>query len=86
MGICFLGDFTTEVPPATQLQAGARLVAWLMHELNIDLEHVQGHLAFTQTVCPGNQWLNGKKWSETLRQEILRVQEEAAQPEPVPGP
>jgi N-acetyl-anhydromuramyl-L-alanine amidase AmpD len=85
VGICFLGDFTSEVPPPAQLKAGAYLVAWLMQELNIDLEHVQGHLAFTATACPGNEWLNDKKWSQMLRQETIRVQEEAAQPKPAPA-
>lgn len=74
LGICFLGNFTEQIPTPPQLQAGAHLVAWLMQELNIPLENVDGHMRFTTTACPGHQWLNGKKWKELLYQEIRQVQ------------
>jgi hypothetical protein len=86
VGICFLGNFTEDVPPPPQLQAGAHLVAWLMQELNVALDNVEGHLKFTATACPGNQWLKGKKWKELLREEIVKVQHEAVQPSPTPVP
>jgi predicted nucleic acid-binding Zn-ribbon protein len=86
VGICFLGNFTEDVPPSPQLQAGAHLVAWLMQELNVALDNVEGHLKFTATSCPGNQWLKGKKWKQLLRDEIARVQQEASQPSPTPAP
>jgi N-acetyl-anhydromuramyl-L-alanine amidase AmpD len=80
VGICFLGNFTKVVPPPAQLRAGAHLVAWLMQELNIGLDNVKGHREFMETACPGNQWLEGKKWKEMLRQEISLVQQEATEP------
>jgi N-acetyl-anhydromuramyl-L-alanine amidase AmpD len=70
VGICFLGDFTTTVPPAAQLQAGAHLAAWLMQQLGIPLDSVRGHREFMQTACPGEQWLRGQIWKQMLRQEI----------------
>ena len=80
VGICFLGNFTKVVPPPDQLRAGAHLVAWLMQELNIDLEGVKGHREFMDTACPGDQWLAGKKWKQMLQREIALVQQEATEP------
>ena len=74
LGICFLGNFNEQIPTPSQLQAGAHLLAWLMQELDIPLENVEGHMKFTTTACPGYQWLNGKKWRELLYQEIRQVQ------------
>jgi N-acetyl-anhydromuramyl-L-alanine amidase AmpD len=85
VGICFLGNFTNRVPPAVQLCAGAHLIAWLMQELDIQLDEVVGHKEVLTTQCPGAQWLEDKKWKQMLRQEIAEVQQEAGQPVPVPG-
>jgi N-acetyl-anhydromuramyl-L-alanine amidase AmpD len=74
VGICFLGNFNKNVPPEAQLQAGAHLVAWLLQELDLDLETVKGHQEFMGTACPGNQWLKGKKWKQMLRREVAKVQ------------
>jgi hypothetical protein len=86
VGICFLGNFVGQVPPSDQLRAGARLVAWLMQELNIPLENVKGHSELMDTACPGDHWLIGQKWGEMLRQEIARVQQESGGPSPTPAP
>jgi N-acetyl-anhydromuramyl-L-alanine amidase AmpD len=85
VGICFLGNFQTTVPTPAQLQAGAHLVAWLIQELNLDLEAVKGHQEFMQTACPGNQWLKGQQWKQMLRQQVAKVQQEATPP-PEPAP
>jgi N-acetyl-anhydromuramyl-L-alanine amidase AmpD len=80
VGICFLGSFMKEAPPQAQLAAGAHLVAWLMQELDVALDVIQGHQEVLATSCPGNQWLKGKKWKEMLRQEVTKVQAAAAEP------
>ncbi len=80
VGICFLGSFMKKVPPQTQLQAGAHLVAWLIQELDLTLDDVVGHQEVLDTRCPGDQWLSGEKWKEMLRREVVRVQREASQP------
>jgi hypothetical protein len=85
VGICFLGNFTKKVPPPEQLQAGAHLVAWLLQELDLDLEMVRGHKEYMATACPGDQWLSGKKWKNMLRQQVAKVQEEATEPGIPPG-
>ncbi|MDD3824715.1 MAG: N-acetylmuramoyl-L-alanine amidase [Anaerolineae bacterium] len=86
VGICFLGSFMQAVPPATQLRAGAHLVAWLLQELNLGIDDVIGHKEVVATACPGEQWLKGQVWKGMLRQEISRVQEEAREPGPVVPP
>ncbi|MFN2291470.1 MAG: N-acetylmuramoyl-L-alanine amidase [Anaerolineae bacterium] len=86
LGICFLGNFMKDVPPARQLKAGAHLIAWLMQELELSIDVVQGHKEVLSTACPGEQWLQGKRWKELLRQAIKKVQDEAGQMPPVPGP
>jgi hypothetical protein len=85
VGICFLGDFSQEIPPPPQLLAGAHLVAWLMQELNIDLDEVKGHKELMGTACPGIQWLEGKNWKQMLHQEIIQIQQ-TGQPAPIPTP
>ncbi len=79
VGICFLGNFSKDVPPSAQLQSGAHLVAWLMQELDLELDMVKGHQEFMATACPGNQWLSGKKWKQMLRQQVLNVQQGGTQ-------
>jgi N-acetyl-anhydromuramyl-L-alanine amidase AmpD len=86
VGICFLGNLTRAVPPPAQLQAGARLAAWLLQELDLDLDAVKGHQEFMDTVCPGHEWLEGQQWKQTLRQEIVKVQEAATEPVLPPTP
>ncbi len=86
VGICFLGNFTEEVPSEEQLVAGAHLVAWLLQELGLDLEAVKGHREFMETACPGNQWLSSKNWKEMLRLEIADVRLQAAQRRVPDGP
>ncbi len=78
VGICFLGDFTEEVPSSEQLWAGAHLVAWLLQELGLDLDAARGHREFMQTSCPGDQWLTGRNWKEMLQLEITEVRRQAA--------
>ncbi len=58
------GEWDKVSPPQIQLEATARLAAYLMQWLNIPLENVEGHREWSarhtgkpQTVCPG--WLTG---------------------------
>ncbi len=77
VGICFLGNFTVEVPPQDQINAGAQLVAWLLDLLQLDLSAVKGHKEFMETACPGKMWLEGQMWKDSLLQAITRVRDEA---------
>ncbi len=43
IGIAFAGSFDDAIPTPEQIESGARLIAWLMAELNIPIEQVMGH-------------------------------------------
>lgn len=77
IGVAFAGSFMNgSTPTAQQIQSGARLIAWLMQEFELHLSNVLGHREFPDntTPCPGTEWLEGKKWRDTLIEEIERVQ------------
>lgn len=77
VGIAFAGSFMNgNVPTPPQLRAGARLVAWLLQELNLPMQHVWGHKEFSgnRTVCPGSEWTEGRSWRDMLFEEIVKVQ------------
>lgn len=82
VGICFPGDFMVEVPPPEQLIAGAHLVAWLMQDLSLGEEAIQGHREVMRTNCPGNQWLSDKKWKKMLLTEVADFWRQPEQPVP----
>jgi hypothetical protein len=75
VGICFAGNFNHAVPTPAQVNSGARLIAWLMQELDIPLENVKGHKEYPKntTNCPGEQWLKGERWKDDLRARIQAV-------------
>lgn len=68
VGVCVSGDFTYAPPPDTQIEATARLVAWLMQELSVPVQNVLGHKEFPQndTSCPGETWLKNQCWKNSL--------------------
>ena len=60
------------LPTPAQMEATARLVAWLMHTVNVsDIENVVGHKEVGVTTCPGDQWLRGARWKDELHKRIL---------------
>lgn len=70
LGIAFAGDFTHVIPTDEQLKAGGRLCAYLMRELNIKRDHIQGLSELVAHQSPGLQWLEGQKWKERLMAEV----------------
>jgi hypothetical protein len=72
--ICFAGDFTNEVPTATQLRSGGKLLAFLMQELELPIERIMGHKRFVATQSPGQQWDGGRKWKDMLLVEVRAAQ------------
>ncbi len=76
VGIAFAGSFMAgSVPTERQIQAGAHLIAWLMHELGIPPSNVVGHQEFpdNDTTCPGLEWRQGRRWREELFRELTRL-------------
>ncbi|MCO5243779.1 MAG: N-acetylmuramoyl-L-alanine amidase [Anaerolineae bacterium] len=77
LGVCVAGDFTYQPPPDTQVDAAARLVAWLMQELDIPDANIMGHKEFPKndTSCPGETWLKKVTWKNTLLDKIRSVRD-----------
>ena len=77
IGVAFAGSFMNgSTPTPQQIHSGARLIAWLMQEFELQPTDVLGHneFSYNATPCPGNEWLEGKRWRDTLIEEIERVQ------------
>ena len=70
IGICFPGNFTTSIPKAAQIDAGAKLCAWLLGALGLSTTAIVGVSEFADTQSPGAQWLSGKRWKNTLLQKV----------------
>lgn len=70
IGVCFPGNFTDEVPPQAQLEAGARLCAWLLGSLRLDSHSIVGACEVADTASPGKQWLQGRRWKDTLLEAV----------------
>jgi hypothetical protein len=70
IGICFAGDFTNAIPTPTQIDAGAQLIAWLLSQFGLTLAAVNGYKELVITQSPGQQWDNGARWGDQLRQRI----------------
>jgi N-acetyl-anhydromuramyl-L-alanine amidase AmpD len=71
IGICFIGDFKDTIPSPAQMDSGAHLIAWLLQELDLPQENVEGHKAHVlSTSCPGKQWDSGQRWGDLLHARI----------------
>jgi len=84
VGVCFLGNFTDVVPSSTQLESGGKLLAWLVQELKLTNDEIQGHKEFINTQCPGQQWLEDQQWKRMLLARVEATQEIFAKTIPVP--
>lgn len=73
VNIAIAGNFTADVPGEAQIQAAARLCAWLMQEYNIPVANVKGVSEFINSQSPGTQWMTGKNWKDTLLRQIAQV-------------
>lgn len=73
VNIAVAGNFTTEIPTQAQIKAAAALAAWLMQEHGITAANIKGAKEFIVTQSPGVQWLEGKKWKETLLEAVAAV-------------
>ena len=54
IGICFEGDYTKEIMPKAQLEAGKELVVYLKDKYKIT--NVKGHRDLMATSCPGKNF------------------------------
>lgn len=62
IGVSFIGDYQSNQPQQTQLNAGKKILDWIRTEYNIawDRDHVKGHREWPgqNTNCPGDNLLN----------------------------
>ena len=84
VGIALLGNFSQAVPPAAQLDGVAELCAWLLRGLDLPLDAVKGHRELIAVTCPGDYWLQGPAWKESLMARVagLLAGEPLAEPAP----
>jgi N-acetyl-anhydromuramyl-L-alanine amidase AmpD len=66
IGICFPGNFNKSIPKTAQIEAGAKLCAWLLGALGLSTSAIVGVCEFADTESPGAQWLGGKRWKNLL--------------------
>jgi len=78
VNIALAGNFTVDVPVDAQIKATAQLCGWLMQQYNIPTDNVKGVSEFIVTQSPGTQWMQGKKWKDTLLAAIADVQKTVA--------
>ncbi len=79
IGVGFAGNFTQTAPTPAQLEAGARLMAWLVQQFRLPPQAVYGHKELANTTSPGAQWDAGARWGDQLRQKIAAYLTGAAQ-------
>ena len=70
IGICFPGNFMNSIPKAAQLDAGAKLCAWLLGALGLSTTAIVGVSEFADTQSPGEQWLRGRRWKNILLEKV----------------
>lgn len=88
IGICLVGNFDTERPTPQQLQALARLNAYLMKKYQISASNVVGHRDTKPTDCPGRH-LNMAQVRRMATQALAdageQVSDELAEQQPQPA-
>jgi hypothetical protein len=88
IGICLCGNLLTASPWAEQLDALARLCAWLLDELGLASaeEAIKGRKEFIlnnpdysewSRRDPGDEWDAGARWRDTLLAKVAALQEAA---------
>lgn len=77
LGVSLIGEFMNgNLPTPAQFESACQLIAWLMQELGIsDVHKVVGHkeVPEAQTACPGDQWLAGATWKNTLHERVQAI-------------
>lgn len=77
------GNFSEGVPTPNQIDALASLCAWLLDMLGLENETIKGAREFVITQSPGNNWMAGPNWKQTLLDRVAPLRGSGA---PAPGP
>jgi N-acetyl-anhydromuramyl-L-alanine amidase AmpD len=75
VNICFAGDFDQVIPSDAQLASGGHLCAWLLSQLELPPDRIQGAQELFSTQSPGAQWLQGRKWKALLGEAVTQWQD-----------
>ena len=74
IAVAFVGRFDDTIPTDDQLNAGGRLIAWLLERYpHLRIEQIKGLREFIEHPSPGDQWLEGEGWRELLLAAIRRT-------------
>ena len=74
INIAFAGNFDEQIPTRDQLYAGGKLIAWLLERFpQLRTESIKGVCEFIDHPSPGEQWLRGQVWRETLLAAVRRT-------------
>ena len=74
INIAFAGNFDEKIPNRDQLYAGGKLIAWLLERYpHLRTESIKGVCEFVDHPSPGEQWLRGQVWRETLLAAVRRT-------------
>jgi len=73
IGICLAGDLTAVLPTQAQIASLAHLCAYLLQQLGLGKEAIIGHQEAVPTICPGGEWLKGRRWKDI----VLKAMDEA---------
>ncbi|GAB4564423.1 MAG: hypothetical protein Kow0047_14160 [Anaerolineae bacterium] len=74
------GNFTDAVPTQAQIKSAAWLAAWLMQEFNLPKGAIVGLSELIATQSPGQQWLSGARWKDTLLAEVDKIRASGTAP------
>ena len=66
VGVALAGNFTSAPPQPAQLNAAAKLIAWLLATLKLSPDAVVGRSEIERVGSPGAQWMTGAKYKNTL--------------------
>ncbi|NOZ28102.1 MAG: hypothetical protein GXP39_08625 [Chloroflexi bacterium] len=80
VNIYIAGNFMGDVPSSKQLEAAAWLSAWLLQELHLPEASIVGLSELISTQSPGDQWLDGARWKDTLLQKVRELRYPSAPP------
>lgn len=84
INIGFAGEFNDNIPTQAQIEAGSRLIAWLLEEFpQLTLASIRGVNEFINHTSPGDQWLQGQRWKDILLNAVAAA---AGTPPPPPPP
>lgn len=73
IGVALIGSFNDAPPGEAQLNAAARLIAWLLSTYRIGTDKVVGRSELENTSSPGRQWLQEARYKNTLMAKVTDI-------------